>query len=544
MGLHSTTASGIFAGVAVLCLPAVLCRLESPSGSIISLTSGAWAQGAPIEKSPSKSQQDAAPAPTSRPNDRGSVAAAAWEAVVIRRSEAVNPGPSKSIEKTQGEGDEWVAARITQPVRVPARPQSAAETIRNGLDTGDDWRPFHGRELVVTDARPDVLEKAQSLGFNTMMPTRLHGLGLWVTTVSVPADADIEATRQSLEREMPGARVGVNQTYYHYRPATRQETANLQHGFTTIQRAPSPCPESRCFGPSLIRWHPSMSACAKGMRIGVIDTAIEHDHADFAGRRIKVGSFSGEHQRAPSLHGTGVLAVLGGNRSAGTPGLVPSAEFYVADVFFADGKGYLVSDTATLLRALNWLDMFQIKVVNMSLSGPNDPLLERAIAELSYKKGMIFVAAAGNEGPAGPPSYPAAYKDVIAVTAVSKDLRGYRYANHGNYIDVAAPGVDIWTALPGGGHAFQSGTSFAVPYVTSIVAAMYRSVAIKRKSEFLRRLPFYDLGPVGRDPIYGMGLILAPDECAPQISPPTGPLIGRGPTVGPGPVHAKGASKS
>lgn len=421
------------------------------------------------------------------------------------------------------------------------RPSAAGSTVREGIDSGDDGRPFEGRELVIADTHSDIFDKTQSLGFDAQMPTKLHGLGFWVTTVSVPSGSDVDEVRRSLQRQMPGARVGLNQTYRLYRPARGQETANLQPGVTSIPRAPGVCPDARCFGPSLIGWHPALSACAKGVRIGVIDTAADLEHGDFRGKRISVGSFlDNRAQATPRPHGTGVLALLGGARSNGTPGLVPNADFYVADVFFADAKGYLVSDTATLLRALNWLDMFQVKVVNMSLSGSNDPLLEKTIAELSRKKGMIFVAAAGNEGPAGPPSYPAAYKNVIAVTAVGKDLRGYRYANHGNYVDVAAPGVDIWTALPGGGHGFQSGTSFAVPYVTAVAAAMYRSIPVKQKSELLRRLTFHDLGAAGRDPIYGRGLILAPDTCAPQQTPPAGPLIGRGPTVLP--IQGKAAA--
>lgn len=465
------------------------------------------------------------------------------------------PASSWPVESLFGADGRFAHSRVASPFLTPssAWAQGAAPSagpwqtvvIRSNEDAtaGNDGRPAKGQELVVTDAHPGIFDKAQALGFDAHVPTKLHGLGFWVTTVSVPSGSDIEEVRRSLQQQIPGARVGLNQTYQLYRPAKGQETANLQPGVTSIPRSPGACPETRCFGPPLIGWHPAMSACAKGVRIGVIDTAADLEHGDFRGNRISVGTFSNNRAHAaPRPHGTGILALLGGARSNGTPGLVPNADFYVADVFFADAKGYLVSDTATLLRALNWLDMFQVKVVNMSLSGSNDSLLESTIAELSRKKGMIFVAAAGNEGPAGPPSYPAAYKDVIAVTAVGRDLRGYRYASHGNYVDVAAPGVDIWTALPGGEHGFQSGTSFAVPYVTAVAAAMYRSIPIKRKSELLRRLTFHDLGIAGRDPIYGRGLIIAPDTCAPPQTPQSGPLVGRGPTVLP--IQGKAATRS
>jgi subtilisin family serine protease len=155
----------------------------------------------------------------------------------------------------------------------------------------------------------------------------------------------------------------------------------------------------------------------------------------------------------------------------------------------------------------------QVSVVNMSMSGPHDELLERAIADMSAR-GVLFVAAAGNGGPNGRPSYPAAYEQVIAVTAVDKNLRSYIHANHGDYIDVAAPGVGIWTALPGVLEGYQSGTSFAAPYVTAIVAAVHGQVGDKSKEGFLKALAIRDLGQVGRDRVYGRGLVIAPSACS------------------------------
>jgi subtilisin family serine protease len=147
------------------------------------------------------------------------------------------------------------------------------------------------------------------------------------------------------------------------------------------------------------------------------------------------------------------------------------------------------------------------------MSGPYDELLQKAIADMSAN-GVMFVAAAGNGGPNAQPSYPAAYKQVFAVTAVDKNLRSYIHASHGDYIDVAAPGVGIWTAIPNVMEGYQSGTSFAVPHVTAILAAAHGQVADKSKQGFLRALTIRDLGPAGRDPIYGRGLVTAPSTCS------------------------------
>jgi subtilisin family serine protease len=149
----------------------------------------------------------------------------------------------------------------------------------------------------------------------------------------------------------------------------------------------------------------------------------------------------------------------------------------------------------------------------MSLSGPPDTLIQKAVAKLA-SKGIFLVAAAGNDGPhnAGA-SYPAAYEDVIAVTAVNKNLQNYRYANRGSYVDIAAPGVAIWTALPGAQQGYHSGTSFATPYVTATLAAIYSQIGGQNSKSVLDRLQFRDLGEAGNDPVYGRGLLVAPASC-------------------------------
>ena len=153
-----------------------------------------------------------------------------------------------------------------------------------------------------------------------------------------------------------------------------------------------------------------------------------------------------------------------------------------------------------------------VKLVNMSFTGPRDDLVRRKIESLSAK-GVVFAAAAGNDGPTAEPAYPAAYPQVIAVTAVTKDLRNYPYANRGEHIDVAAPGVDIWTAWPEAREGYRSGTSFASPFVTGVLAIYPPDVLRGSKNNLLEHVNITDLGPPGRDPIYGRGLLQAPATC-------------------------------
>jgi subtilisin family serine protease len=135
---------------------------------------------------------------------------------------------------------------------------------------------------------------------------------------------------------------------------------------------------------------------------------------------------------------------------------------------------------------------------------------------------MIFVAAAGNGGPGASAAYPAAYNDeVIAVTAVDRNQQLYDHANRGDYIDVAAPGVRIWTALPNNKEGALSGTSFAAPFVTAIVAAIYKQTLIPQMSDRIHSrapgaltLAHLSTAKLGRDEKVGLGLVRAPSGCA------------------------------
>ena len=231
---------------------------------------------------------------------------------------------------------------------------------------------------------------------------------------------------------------------------------------------------------------------------------------------------------APPWHGTGVLALLAGDSDSGTPGMIPGAQFYFASAFFEDEKGEVSTDTLSVLSALEWMSAFDVKVVNVSFSGPRDELVEKAIDRMS-REGVLFVAAVGNDGPTSAPGYPAAYASVIGVTAVSKELRNYPYANRGPAVEVAAPGVNIWSAVPDAREGYHTGTSFAAPYVTAIVATLYKSSLKARKDDLLSRLTLVDLGSPGRDPVYGRGLALAPTTCG----GPSGPVAVSAPAAKP-----------
>ena len=396
---------------------------------------------------------------------------------------------------------------------VKQRIQKANKPIGGGGSLALALPEFARPEILAVNATAKTLERAQALGFQSKGATSFANLNYGVTRLVVPQGMSAADAQALLNKEVPQATVAINQTYRIYRTATGAGTE--QQAVPASVAPPGgalSCGLDRCFASDIVGWKPALRSCAVGLKIGIIDTSVDVTHPAFAHKKIELRHLGQNAQPGPDWHGTGVTALLAGDASSGTPGLIPNASFYVADVFRADSAAQPVSDTFSMLRAFDWLEAKNVKLINMSLSGPPDALIGQAIKRLAGK-GIVFVAAAGNDGPAAAPSYPAAYEDVIAVTAVGKNLKSYRYANRGSYIDVAAPGVGIWTALPGSKEGYHSGTSFAAPYVTAALAAVYAQLPAGKPGEILKQLKFRDLGDPGPDAIYGQGLFVAPVSC-------------------------------
>lgn len=209
-------------------------------------------------------------------------------------------------------------------------------------------------------------------------------------------------------------------------------------------------------------------ASGKRVKIAVIDTAIDTAHPAFAGAVKTTFDALGSKGDA-EVHGTVVASIVTARESL--VGVAPEANVLGVRAFAADDEGPAQSTTFAILKGLDWAVLNGARVVNMSFAGPDDPLIGEAVAA-AIKKGVIIVAAAGNGGPDAPPAYPGAFPDVIAVTAVDDREGLYAAANHGSYIAIAAPGVDIVGAAPKGAYDISSGTSMAAAHVSGIVALM------------------------------------------------------------------------
>ncbi|MCW5714084.1 MAG: S8 family serine peptidase [Bauldia sp.] len=277
------------------------------------------------------------------------------------------------------------------------------------------------------------------------------------------------------------------------------------------QAVPVDCVGAICLDWAEVGWPPSPpAACLFSPHIG-IDTGVNRDHDMLASADITVETI-GATGAAPSeaRHGTAIVAMFAGDPAGRVPGLAPAARILVVDPFgTADGEER--ADVFGLVQALERLIEAGVDVISMSLAGNGNALLEEAVVA-AQAAGIPVVAAVGNAGPAAAPLYPAGYPGVVAVTAVDRNGVVYRRAVQGSHVTLSAPGVEVVTAASISGVRPQTGTSFAVPFVTTAVAA---ALAIGHSADLLAYLGAgaTDLGEPGRDPVFGWGLVQIPSPC-------------------------------
>jgi hypothetical protein len=408
-------------------------------------------------------------------------------------------GLHKSDQKRSAKGNEAPDGRGRVTIPRPAREVVAA-------------RSYVREEVLVRNLSRLGRDRAEALGFTVRGALRAQ-FDDAVTILTIPASMDAVAALALLENNLPAEHFHLNRIYRLSHPAANDNELRAEGTKPIGLGSAYECAEDQCYGRTAIQWKSTFAECAAKLKIGIIDTDIDLAHKSFAGRDIVRSIFIPDGRRlAPSGHGTGILALLGGRPDSSTPGLIHKATFLVASIFFIGDDGEAVTDTISLLHALNWMGGSGVRLVNMSFSGPQDDLLEARIKKLR-SQGVVFAAAAGNEGLAAGPSYPAAYQQVIAVTAVDRKLQVYPSANRGVYVDVAAPGVRVWTALPNSREGYRSGTSFAVPFVTAVLAIQRSETLRLLKDDLLDQIKTVPLEARWRSPTYGRGLLQAPGEC-------------------------------
>lgn len=308
---------------------------------------------------------------------------------------------------------------------------------------------------------------------------------------------------------------------------TEEEKVSLKGRFSTAEIYPNQVYETTAdiVSPSFTTTKSSPVLAApftgSGIRVGVLDTGIDTDHSDIAvaggvctaddcGAKIPYDDNFG--------HGTHVAGIIAAKKNnAGIIGIAPNVKLFAIKAMDSKGAG----TTAQVTKGVEWAIKNKIDILNLSLSiSEHDRPLELMLQEAS-KKGMLIVGAAGNEGGEGGANtvtYPGKYSTVIAVSALTSDLKREQHSSTGPEVEIAAPGSNIFSTFPReldnadyvvDGYQNLTGTSMAAPHVTGILALykeQHPALSHTKLREILRSTA-KDIGPAGRDISFGYGLV-------------------------------------
>ncbi|GAB3279461.1 S8 family serine peptidase [Parahaliea aestuarii] len=386
----------------------------------------------------------------------------------------------ESVESSvEGSVEEAVATTIED--RLENEIDEILDEIENKFEVNED-RIQTAQWLVM--AEPEAFDELAKKGYLFDNVTELPGMGLRLAEVAAPSTFEISEVRQGVVDVVGSERADVDLNHFYTAGSPIEHTVE---GIAPRKAVPFPADVDDL-----------------GLRIGMIDSQVDTSHPALSRSSIESQSFVREDANTPAFHGTAIASIIAANGDD-YQGLAPHARLYAAGVFEQDAERGEVASTVSLVRALDWLVTSGVDVVNVSLAGPPNRLLETALNRAS-QRGVLILAAAGNGGPVAKPKYPAAYPTVVAVTAVDTAGRAFRLANRGDYLDIAAPGVGMLHARAGGGYATSSGTSFAVPFATTAAARLRFLQPGTNVLENLYR-SVQDLGAPGRDEIYGYGLL-------------------------------------
>jgi subtilisin family serine protease len=334
-------------------------------------------------------------------------------------------------------------------------------------------------EVIGIDVSEMALSLARQANFLVLRTEELPDLGVKITVFQTPPRMSASRGLKKLRKLDPEGAYDFNHVY-------------LDSGVVTTGAGPHT---------SAVEMPAAAGAAA---RVGLIDGGVDTSHVTLRDNSVHI--FGCGNARVPSAHGTAVASLLAGS-SVNFRGAAPRAELFAADVYCGLPAGGAVD---RLAAALGWMARERVAVINVSLVGPRNALLERVVTSL-VNRGYLIVAAVGNDGPAAAPLFPAAYNGVIGVTGVDARHHVLIEACRGKHLDLAAPGADISAATIGNADSFAAvrGTSFAAPIVAGLLAGALAQPDAAARERAVAALTgsAEDLGPRGRDDIYGAGLV-------------------------------------
>lgn len=329
------------------------------------------------------------------------------------------------------------------------------------------------REVLMVGDRA-AIDTVRTAGFSIIAERPLAAFNETLARIQVRPGRSVEQVIAELQALAPAASIAP---HHLFRPSGDESAS--------VESPPLPAP-------------PSMPAAA---HVGVIDTGADVSWPALTRSIVQTEGFAdgGYTSRA---HGTLVSEIVA--RSG--------AQLTVADVFGLDADNRLIAPAAAIASAIDWLVESHVRVINISIEGPDNVVLAHVIKR-ALATDVAIVAAAGNGGPGAAPAYPAAYPGVIAVTAVDEKGQVYRRANRGAYIAFAARGVRIasdYESTSSKSAKTVSGTSFASPVVAAAIARRLEGSSGLQDVIASLKGEARDLGAPGRDATYGWGELDAP----------------------------------
>ena len=311
------------------------------------------------------------------------------------------------------------------------------------------------RYSIARKVRRDAAAVADDYALTAIEHWPIRSLSVYCFVYRVAEDADRQEIVDSLNAD---ARVESAQLLQSFETSTNPAAAyddtyaNLQYGLDVLGIAAA-----------------HRSTQGADVRIAIIDSNVDEQHEDLQGRIDRVKKFVSRDSPVDEDHGTAVASVIGArsNNAAGIVGIAPKAtlELYVS-CWRGGEQGSAVCDSFSLSKALDAMLEDPPQVLNLSLKGPYDPLLERLI-EKAFDAGVIVVAA----GPADSDSltsFPSGLQNVIGVGTSPTD--GSRESAADGML--FAPGDQILVAVPTNQYDFRSGSSIAAAHVSGVVALM------------------------------------------------------------------------
>jgi len=374
------------------------------------------------------------------------------------------------------------------------------------IEADPNGAPILRGEIVAFSPSDASLEKARAAGFAVLRERALDGLDARLVVLKVP---DSTATRRALKQLKgldPEGAYDFNHLYMDSGEVLASGSGGAAgrgaDGVTADGHDAMGVGAGAGVAAGADTGIGTGAGTGIGKKVGLVDGGVDVSHDVF--RDIVIHQHGCSGAPVPASHGTAVASLMIG-RSPRFHGAAPGSELYAADVYCGLPTGGAVDAVAD---ALAWLVRERVPVINVSLVGPPNVMLENVI-RLVIARGHVVVAAVGNDGPASPPLYPASYPDVVGVTAVDAHQRALLEACRGRQVKFAAPGADMSAANPAQSYAPVRGTSFASPIVAGLLAEAVRVPDKAAAQRAIAELATHaiDLGAPGPDPVYGFGLV-------------------------------------